>query len=218
MSKSIKEFFVSIFDFILPPRTDFTIVKKLTPERINDLPRASESPETDWIHPLFQYKDNRVRAIVWELKYKENTRPLEYLGKILFEEILVYMSDTIIFDSDANFVLIPIPITSERRIERGYNQSELIAKSIIQNDLERKLLYAPQWLEKVKDTPKQSRSETKQERITNLVGSFGANPGVEGKYIILIDDVVTTGSTLSEARSTLLSSGAREVVAFTLAH
>jgi predicted amidophosphoribosyltransferase len=80
------------------------------------------------------------------------------------------------------------------------------------------LLYAPQWFQKVKETPKQSRSESKQERIINLLGCFEADPRVEGKYIILVDDVVTTGSTLSEARKTLLSTEARDVLAFTIAH
>src|SRR3990167_1884313 len=157
-----------------------------------------------WIHPLFPYKDKRIQAVIWELKNRENALPLPHLGRLLYEEIIAIISDVSIFDGDAKFLLIPIPITKERRIERGYNQSELIAKSILENDTERVLLYAPQWFEKIKETPKQSRSESKQERISNLIGSFGADNRVEGKYVILVDDVVTTGSTLFEARTTLL--------------
>ena len=156
--------------------------------------------------------------LIGELKYKENTLPLEHIGKLLYEEIIVLLSDILLFNADAEFLLIPIPISEERRLERGYNQSEYIAKAILENDVAHKLLYAPQWFSKIKETPSQSHSESKAERISNLAGCFEADPRVEMKYIILIDDVVTTGSTLSEARKTLLDAGARDVFAFTIAH
>src|SRR3989344_5878422 len=85
--------------------------------------------------------DKKFKAIVWELKYKENTRALDFIGKIIFEEIIALMSDIILFDAVAEFVLIPIPISSERRALRGFNQSEYIAKAILEHDIGRKLLY-----------------------------------------------------------------------------
>ena len=88
----------------------------------------------------------------------------------------------------------------------------------MENDIEHILLYAPQWFQKVKETPRQSRSENKEDRIKNLVGCFEADNRLEGKYIILIDDVVTTGSTLLEAKNTLTAIGVRDVLAFTIAH
>lgn len=218
MLKSLRKLFDYALDFILPPRTNFEIVKKLDEKAINNLPKAPEVEDCDWIHPLFHYKDPRVRAIIWELKYRENILPLEYIGRLLYEEVIALISDLAIFHGNAEFLLIPIPITSERRSERGYNQSELICRAILENDIAHTLLYAPQWFEKIKDTESQSHSQSKQERMQNLVGCFSANPNVEGKIIILIDDVVTTGSTLTEARNTLLSSGARDVFAFTIAH
>ncbi|MFZ2523454.1 MAG: phosphoribosyltransferase family protein [Minisyncoccia bacterium] len=207
-----------LLDFLLPPRTNFEIVKKLSEKDIHELPKPLPFRDEEWIHPLFSYKDKKVKAIIWELKYKDNTKPLETIGKILFDEILAIASDISTFDSDAIFVIIPIPITSEKRQNRGYNQSEYIAKSIIQYDTGHILLYAPQWLAKTKDTPSQSHSESKEERIKNLVDSFTANSQVQNKYIILVDDVVTTGSTLKEARKEILSKGPIEVISFTIAH
>ena len=104
MFKSIKKFSASILDFILPPRTDFVIVKELNEEKINNLPEAEGVTEMDWIHPLFHYKDNRVRAIIWELKYRENVFPLEYIGKLIYEEIIALISDIVLFDNDAQFL------------------------------------------------------------------------------------------------------------------
>lgn len=218
MLKKIREFFNSILDFILPLRSDFEIVKNLDDRAIHSLPRAEKVLDHSWITPLFAYKNRKVRAIIWELKYRQNTLPLGVIGKMFYEEMLQIISDTILFNANAEFILLPIPMTTLARSERGYNQSELICRAILEHDLERTLLYAPQWFSKTKETPKQSRSESKTERINNLENSFEADSRLEGKYIFLVDDVVTTGSTLVEARKTLEKIGAMDVYAFTIAH
>ncbi len=218
MLETIKNLISKVFDFVLPPRSDYEIVLRLTEDDIVSLPKSSRVLDADWITPLFQYKDKKVKAIIWELKYKENTKPLDTLGKLFYDEILNIISDIVIFNKNAQFLLIPVPMTEKARIQRGYNQSELIAKSILENDTQRMLVYAPQWFKKTKDTPKQSHSDTKEERMKNLENCFEANPNVEGKYVFLIDDVVTTGSTLREAKKTLASSDAEDVYGFTIAH
>ena len=218
MLKSLSNFFSSFLDLILPPRSNFAIVKSLDETGILKLLRANEVDGYDWIHPLFAYNDKKVKAIIWELKYEDNTKVLETIGKLIFEEIVALTSDILTFDTEARFILLPIPITVSKKRERGYNQSEYIAKAILPNDLSHILLYAPQWFLKVKETESQSHSQSKGARIQNLAGCFKANQEVSGKYIILIDDVVTTGTTLREARQELLNTGARDVFAFTIAH
>jgi ComF family protein len=218
MWKKFSDIFQNLLDVIAPKRKDFAVVSKIDEKTLSEIGRAPEVDGADWIHPLFPYRDNRIRAIIWELKYKENTVPLEIIGRRLYEEIIALVSDIALFDTDAEFLLIPIPISPQRRSERGYNQSEYIVKAVLENDLAHTLLYAPQWFSKIKETQSQSHSQSRQERMENLVGCFLADPRVENKYIILIDDVVTTGSTLSEARHTLLSADARDVFAFTIAH
>ncbi len=207
-----------VLDIIAPKRRDFAVVSKIDEETLSDIGRASEVEGADWIHPLFPYRDNRIRAIIWELKYKENTLPLEIIGRRLYEEIIALASDIALFNTDAEFLLIPIPISPLRRSERGYNQSEYIAKAVLQNDLGHTLLYAPQWFSKIKDTQSQSHSQSRAERMENLTGCFAADPRVENKYVILIDDVATTGSTIREAKLALKQAGAKEVIAFTIAH
>lgn len=218
MLKSFKEILFSLINTILPTRKDFALVKDLGEKEINNLPKSKPLEKAEWIHPLFDYRNKTVKAIIWELKYRETTLPLEYIGKIIYEELVNLMSDILLFDGNAEFLLIPIPVSRQTRIDRGYNQSEFIAKSVLENDLGHYLLYAPQWFEKIKETPKQSRSSSKEDRMINLKGCFFADPRISGKYVILIDDVVTTGSTLTEARETLLNTGAKNVYAFTIAH
>src|SRR5581483_12438370 len=172
-----------LLDYIFPRRQNLIIVRNLSEEEIFSLPRADS---LDWIHPLFNYADKRVKAIIWELKYRGETSALDHIGKLLYDEILICMSEIFLFDKDAQFLLIPIPLSVSRKKERGYNQSEYIAKSILEYDIEHKLLYAPQWFQKVKETNSQSHSESKSERMENLQNCFFADPKVENKYVILI--------------------------------
>ena len=218
MFQSIKNFFYFLIDEIFPLRSNFNIVKKLDKESISLLPKSLPVYGMSWIYPLFHYKDSRVRAIIWELKYRENTLPLEYIGKMIYEEIISIISDILLFNSDAEFLIIPIPMTNSRKRERGYNQSEYITKAIIEHDISHLLLYAPQWFQKIKETPPQSHSQSREERMKNLIDCFQADSRISGKYVILIDDVVTTGSTLLEARQTIFEVGAKDIMAFTIAH
>lgn len=218
MLKSIKDFFSNILNSIFPERNDFGKIKKLTKEDIENLPKSNPVEGYDFIYPLFQYKDDTVRALIWELKYKENTLPLEHIGQIMYDQIIQIASDILIFNNDIKFAIVPIPISKMTRIERGFNQSELIAKSIIEYDIDHIFLYAPQWLEKIKDTPKQSKSLSREERLKNLSGAFYANPKISNYTVFLIDDVSTTGSTIYEATKTLKQAGVKDVFAFTIAH
>ena len=74
-------------------------------------------------------------------------------------------------------------------------------------------------LRKVRDNKAQSKTRDARQRAANVAGVYALLPGadVSGRYILLIDDVVTTGSTLSEAARVLKKSGARSVMAAALA-
>ncbi|KKS56700.1 MAG: Competence protein F, partial [Candidatus Nomurabacteria bacterium GW2011_GWF1_42_40] len=73
---------------------------------------------------------------------------------------------------------------------------------------------------KPKDTKHQAHIENRSERLKNIIGSFTVKNSeiIKGRNIILIDDILTTGATLSEARKVLKRAGARKVIAFTVAH
>ena len=74
-------------------------------------------------------------------------------------------------------------------------------------------------LRKIKDTASQTKQDTRKKRLENLDGCFEADSAaIEGRNIILIDDVATIGATIEEARRALKSAGAKKVIAFTIAH
>lgn len=108
-----------------------------------------------------------------------------------------------------------VPLAPDRLHERGYDQVELMAL-----DVGKRLCVTPvPLLKKRRGVDPQSGTASKEERRANIAGAYSlrtdAHPA--GKRVLLIDDVVTTGSTLSECAKTLLIAGAEEVLCATLA-
>jgi ComF family protein len=102
-----------------------------------------------------------------------------------------------------------------RKMLRGYNQAELLAKNV---SVAAGTPFDTSVLKRKSSPSRQVVTRTRAERLRNQKGTFRVTSNVEGKDIILIDDVTTTGSTLLEARRVLLDAGARSVIAITIAH
>lgn len=182
------------------------------------LPRAENSLSIHNIFPLFDYRNDDVRAIVWEIKYKHNDRLCGALADLFYEEILETAADMELFGGGLPVLLIPIPMSEERRRERGFNQTEIMADRIHKQGGS-SLQLGHNLLIKTRHTRPQAELK-RAERLVNLKEAFSvpAPESVRGRNVILIDDVSTTGATLREAADTLKKAGAREVIAFTIAH
>lgn len=164
-----------------------------------------------WKTSLWNYRDGNVERLVRHIKSRPNRRVAAAVARIFSERILNRPADP------GSWVVVPVPVSGRRMRERGYNQSELIARPVADAfgfRMERGALV------KFRHTAKQGTSKSREERETNVAGSFavGNANAVAGMSVILIDDVTTTGSTLSEARKTLLAAGARSVMAWTVAN
>jgi competence protein ComFC len=112
-------------------------------------------------------------------------------------------------------LVIPVPLGKERLKERGYNQVGLIAMPLAAINHWR---YVPRALVRTRETKSQV-GLTLDERKENVFGAFKANPAmVSGASVLIMDDVATTGSTLSACAVSLLDAGAKCIYALTLAH
>jgi ComF family protein len=102
--------------------------------------------------------------------------------------------------------LVPVPLFGLLQLERGYNQSEILAQGIAQ------ALNAPvlEALGRTRSTKRQAKLE-KSDRIENIRDAFSVRLDVTGLELILVDDVHTTGSTLNEASLELIRAGAKRV-------
>ncbi len=109
--------------------------------------------------------------------------------------------------------LLPVPMHKRRLLQRGNNHSQLLAQKLA------KRLSVPlykHWLVKVRNTPAQRRLTAKQRR-TNLRNAFMVKADVQGKNIAIVDDVMTTGSTVNEIAKVLKKAGANAVYVLVIA-
>jgi ComF family protein len=150
--------------------------------------------------------DSPIRDALLSIKYKRN------LG--LADSIAVQLSDFVRSLGWTPDLLTPVPSSARRLKERGYNQVALIAEPLAYGIGMR---YAPQALRKVRDTPSQVGLNISQRR-ENVRAAYQADPSVvKRKSVLLMDDVATTGSTIASCTEALLSAGATDVFALTVA-
>lgn len=109
-------------------------------------------------------------------------------------------------------MVIPVPLSKERLYERGFNQSQRLAKAIA--DIAG-IEYNEIALVKIRNNKRQSRL-SEAERILNVKGVYAASQDVNGKRIILVDDIYTSGATLEECAAAMKEAGAIEVIGVTL--
>ena len=111
-------------------------------------------------------------------------------------------------------LLVPMPLHPSRLVERGFNQSHEIAR-VVSRLLDLRL--AGPGLRRIRSTAPQV-GLSRQQRAGNLSGAFAADSSlVAGRHVVLIDDVVTTGSTVIEAASTLRAAGAESIAVWAVA-
>lgn len=147
---------------------------------------------------------------------RESLHRYKFLGAAAYADIY---SEFIVKCIDENQIscdsITWVPLSRRRLRKRGYDQAELLAKEI-----GRRLGLPPvRLLKKQRDTRPQSKTGSAEKRRANIAGAYAClHPEqAAGKRILLVDDIVTTGATLSEAAGVLKKAGAGEVLAATVA-
>jgi len=155
--------------------------------------------------------EGTVKALIKALKYRQRDYIAGVLGDLLIEFIREYELPMQLID-----VLMPVPLHAARRRQREFNQAELLCRKVaaacgkpVETDA----------LIRRRNTPAQAELGTDR-RKANVAGAFRVSDSacVEDKNILLIDDVLTTGSTASEAAAALKNAGANIVFILTVAN
>lgn len=156
---------------------------------------------------VWYYKDN-VRSSIHRFKFLGRRHYAKAYGRIL----AVKLENDDFRDFD---ILTYVPVSMLRKMRRGYDQVEIIC-----NALGQELDITPmRCLEKIRNTPPQSGIKDAARRRANVLGAYKClcPDTVKGKRILLLDDVITTGATISECSRVLLTAGATKVLCASVA-
>ena len=209
----------------------------LPPETV--LPAAADiaDPEQTWVHgweddpPLVDVPDGTycrlcrreerhfalvrsafaytgvARRLIYRMKFGSKG----YIGRYLS----AYLVDVYINEQMQADLVVAVPLHWTRRLQRGYNQAAIVAESFAER---LQLPYAAKALRKVRRTLPQTHLDNKA-RSQNLHGAFVVDKQqVQGKIVLVIDDVLTTGSTMDEVARCLRRAGAKSVLGLTIAN
>ena len=192
-------FFDCVLDFLFPPVCGICLKRNgksicdecrkiINYKSINKIEKYKKKYFYKHLY-IFKY-EGIIRQRLLEYKFKEKA----YLYKT-FAETIIHDKDNIEYIKKYD-ILIPVPIHKKRKKDRGYNQSELIAKDIVaQSTLDKK------------------------ERMKNIKNVFEIRNEckIKNKKILLLDDIYTTGSTVNECSRILKNAGCKEIGIITIA-
>ena len=210
--------FSGLLDLLYPPRCAFCR-KVLKPDEIGMCKKCGDTIKrthngraqsgdffSNCVSPLFY--ENEVRDAILRFKFNDATVYAELFGE--------FIADCIRENLKRRYDIITwVPLSKTRLKKRGYAQAMLLAMSaaLKLDDV------AVELLTKHTDVPAQSGVGSAEKRRANISGVYSVTDEelVRGRRVLVIDDIITTGSTLSECAKTLKYSGAEEVICCTLA-
>lgn len=194
---------VHILDIIFPPTHDMLLVRSTT---LADLKNAATKSHANGFISYLNYGESRIRACIHEAKFHNNRNAQKLLGALLSEMLKDMPQKTI----------LPIPLSRKRQAERGYNQVEEILRF---SNVDRLHLIEKRVLRRSYNTRPQTEL-SREKRLKNVKDAFKVRKPqkIQGRDILLIDDVVTTGATLNAANAALLPHHPHSITCVALAY
>lgn len=235
----INTIYHTFLDALFPlSKTEDTLLSYSPEKAYEKLPPAP--PFTGLIVPLpearsiFAYKDEKVSKLVWNIKYKKSKQAVKIGGYALYRKLTEEVSPFL--GRGETSVFVPIPITPQRRRERGFNQCELLLDEIerlsmydvghrlaeVEPPQTTRFIFEKDLLIRTRNVSRQTL-KNRSERSESAKDIFAVNKEVTEMIrgesgIVIIDDVITTGSTMHEAIETLKKAGFERVYGLSLAH
>lgn len=184
-------------------------------------PKHREKLGLDGLTTLFSYAEPAIRELIHQVKYRGHTDAANFFARQYQKKVLARLprggsSTSSEFprpESWGDWVVTAVPLSKVRQRERGFNQSALFAKKLAEPVYD----YVELLIKKRETKPQVKLNKIQREK--NLLRSFAIKRGVEvPEQVILVDDVITSGSTLKEATRVLRKAGVQQIWALTIAH
>jgi ComF family protein len=204
----MQHYWAKLLGIIFPQTDDEQCITSVTQEAFAKLYSVTRIGS---ITALTSFGEKKVRAAIHLNKFHAHKH-----ARILLASLLEAHLHTL---PTQEYLLIPIPLSSKREQKRGYNQVTLVAEEMLH--MFPHITLSTHVLQKRKHTVAQT-SLTRTERLKNLHEAFFVPEAcaaiLQGQHIILLDDVTTTGTTLREAKATLLPHHPASILCIALAH
>ena len=187
-------------------------LSKVTDE---DLDELNNKVTADLSFSFFAFREgDEFSKIVYQLKYGGMKQLGIFLGELAVKGLKLKFEKEILNEFE---LIIPVPLYKTKYRERGYNQSDYICTGI---NRYLDIKFVPDLVKRLRYTSTQTKL-TREQRIDNMKDAFELNKKykdqIYGKSIIVVDDVVTTGSTMNEVIKVLKDNGCGEVMGCTVA-
>lgn len=180
---------------------------------LRGIPLAKDLPEKTFA--VFDYGNPIVRRAVRDLKYHAHSETAHSLAIGALPYIIEYLSGQIQSFGIQHIAIVPIPSHTQKLRERGFNQSMLLAQWWSEQ-IPDSHIYS--LLKKISSTIPQATLNRKK-RLQNVSHSMRCDTALNPKVLyVVIDDVITTGATCSEARRALTIAGSKKICTIALAH
>jgi len=166
------------------------------------------------IYALDYAENPQIQAAIQQFKYRFTKELAEYFGDLIAQKLR-----ELSMNKGKTNILIPVPLHKKRLNYRGFNQAELIAKSVCERVGDSRISHL---LRRVKNTSQQAKLN-KKERHDNLEDAFVLESGLlqesglQNSVYFIVDDVCTTGSTLENCAKVLKESGLKKVYGLVVA-
>lgn len=174
----------------------------------------------DWLVSLFEYRQPIVNKAIKDLKYRHHRGVSDYFGNAIYREFFSPLGRKP--EESEEIILIPVPGSTEGNTRKGYNHAAEIALGVVKAAKADQLNIIAELdvLLKVASVEQQAKARSRGARERNIKDAFViAHPErVQGKHVVIIDDVVTTGETMRAARTLLKKAGAKKVIGIAVAH
>lgn len=217
-----------ILDTIAPPHPLVREIERMSVAEFMHRTRRTDTPIQNTspfvIRALFAYKDPLAQTALLELKSYGNKKMAYILAASLYETLLDKREQKPQSNDSLNPILVPIPMTRICKRKRGWNQCELIGQALTHIDTLStrgvpRFEVRSDLLHKIRETADQV-GKNRHERFENLRNCFAVQhpEKIHGREIIVFDDILTTGATLSEAAQALHKAGASKITCIALAH